>query len=350
MNTRNYYDLLGVSRSATTQEITKAYRRLALENHPDRHGNADIMKEINEIRDVLLDPEKRAIFDEELDATGESADTDTVSGYLATKSQSFSVHYRHQHAQYLEEYEARSIAAISIATQYLQEKHGSQRPRAFPPSSLTITLSVVGVVQYLLMFLDSPDRNTAQVWIHQLQQARGTAEEAKFYALAIDIFSEEKLTLNLMDRLTTYAKQAPEESFPFLLSLFQTAAYRRAATAAFLAINNSANDFQQHFRQFDGEEKTKIKVEVLRQRFIDEGPTTEQGRFLKQKLMVTRLLYRYETDINTMEGTLREKAFQALNWVPSIGGYLGKKALLSLVLRAAHLFQPQCSLKLSHFC
>ena len=63
----------------------------------------------------VIRPEKRAIFDEELDATGESADTDTVSGYLATKSQSFSVHYRHQHAQYLEEYEARSIAAISIA-------------------------------------------------------------------------------------------------------------------------------------------------------------------------------------------------------------------------------------------
>ena len=120
------------------------------------------------------------------------------------------------------------------------------------------------------MFLDSPDRNTAQVWIHQLQQARGTAEEAKFYALAIDIFPK-KINTKLNGSINDVCKTSTRGKLSFL-SLFLDSSLSKSSDRRFLAINNSANDFQQHFRQFDGEEN-KIKVEVLRQRFIDEGPT-----------------------------------------------------------------------------
>ena len=68
MSKRDYYDVLGVSRNASTDEIKKAYRKLALKYHPDKNpGNSEAeakFKEASEAAEVLLSNEKRGNYDQ----------------------------------------------------------------------------------------------------------------------------------------------------------------------------------------------------------------------------------------------------------------------------------------------
>lgn len=64
MAKRDYYEVLGISKSASADEIKKAFRKLAIEYHPDRGGDETKFKEINEAYEVLKDPDKRKRYDQ----------------------------------------------------------------------------------------------------------------------------------------------------------------------------------------------------------------------------------------------------------------------------------------------
>src|SRR6059058_3776414 len=66
-NKRDYYEVLGVQRTATSEEVKRAYRKLAVQFHPDKNPedpNAEEkVKELGEAYDVLMDGDKRAAYD-----------------------------------------------------------------------------------------------------------------------------------------------------------------------------------------------------------------------------------------------------------------------------------------------
>ena len=68
MAKRDYYEILGLSRGASEQDIKAAFRRLAKDCHPDRHPTDKSaehkFKELNEAYDVLKDDQKRAAYDQ----------------------------------------------------------------------------------------------------------------------------------------------------------------------------------------------------------------------------------------------------------------------------------------------
>ena len=70
MAKRDYYDILGVPRNATEEDIKKAYRKLAMKHHPDRNQgdkakvSEEKFKEAKEAYEMLTDAQKRAAYDQ----------------------------------------------------------------------------------------------------------------------------------------------------------------------------------------------------------------------------------------------------------------------------------------------
>ena len=64
---KDYYSILNVSKTATSDEIKKAYRKLALKYHPDKNKGSkaaeEKFKEVAEAYEALIDPQKRDIYD-----------------------------------------------------------------------------------------------------------------------------------------------------------------------------------------------------------------------------------------------------------------------------------------------
>lgn len=58
-----YYELLGVDKNATFDQIKKAYRKKAIKEHPDKGGDPEKFKEITHAYEVLSDKDKREVYD-----------------------------------------------------------------------------------------------------------------------------------------------------------------------------------------------------------------------------------------------------------------------------------------------
>ena len=61
---KDYYDILGISKSASADEVKRAYRKKAHQHHPDKGGESEKFKEINEAYQIIGDEKKRSTYDQ----------------------------------------------------------------------------------------------------------------------------------------------------------------------------------------------------------------------------------------------------------------------------------------------
>lgn len=85
--TPNHYDVLGVARDATPEEIKAAFRKKSSEHHPDKGGDAAAMQAVNRAYEVLSDPARRSQYDESGDDEQRNLEAD-AQGLLASLFQS----------------------------------------------------------------------------------------------------------------------------------------------------------------------------------------------------------------------------------------------------------------------
>ena len=95
-STPDYYKTLGVPRTATADEIKKAFRKLARKHHPDAGGDEAKFKELNEAYEVLSDEKKRALYDQygtanPRDGAAAKASTSRISSVAAGPAASAAV-------------------------------------------------------------------------------------------------------------------------------------------------------------------------------------------------------------------------------------------------------------------
>jgi len=78
-----HYNTLGVSKNASTEEIDKAFRKLALKHHPNRGGDAEEFKKLSDAHDTLEDSELRSAYNATL---AEAAEAEAAGGAEAEET------------------------------------------------------------------------------------------------------------------------------------------------------------------------------------------------------------------------------------------------------------------------
>ena len=73
----DYYDILGVNRDASDKDLKSAYKKLSMQHHPDRGGNEEQFKKVNEAYSTLKDPQKRGMYDHQQNGGGQAFNFNT---------------------------------------------------------------------------------------------------------------------------------------------------------------------------------------------------------------------------------------------------------------------------------
>ena len=266
---KDLYAILGLSKESTEEEIKKAYRKQVLSAHPDKGGDLERMKELNDAYDKLADPEERKQFDEEWeifhDIDDETSDF-SLSGHLTSSAVPFSEQFKQQHSGLIRVFTKKPLDLGSTiplfkpfhSDIYKDKESGLKnasdgdifsllKEKAKQPSGSstfaeeTRSLTPIIAVELFIRFLRGDyygealkkKRTYLSTEIKKVKFVSPYVSVNSLYDGILDIFSMTESSVIQADKLlfsikkiVEYAKQTVHESIPFLAILFQNKYFR----------------------------------------------------------------------------------------------------------------------------
>ena len=385
---QDLYSVLGLPQGSSEQDIKKAYRERALNAHPDRGGDPERMKQLNEAYATLSDPDKRKEFDGAWRIFSESAESQEVdspvAGALGGSTEHLSDTFRKQHAESMLKYTEQPLQMGSVSA-YFQAFHSdlyfSQRqkregvyhddifswlrrdhirfPFYHPPFPFQVTPEVaVLLLRDFLRGNNKGDRlnstlDLLSAEIEKLKKEAPYSSEISLYEGIQGIFlrleepDAAPSLLSCMKAITDYAKQTASFTMPFFAPLFQDKRFRHLFSQALHQywMTDEVTLGATRLDAFDGEEATKMILNGLRLRLARSHLTEEPSGSLKKTIQYLRLLHQFETDLFESDEVghdavfYREKAYHIIDWAPALAGMASPPIVVNNFLRAGLYFQ-----------
>lgn len=378
---KDLYEVLGVTKEATPNEIKNAYRKLSLQAHPDRGGSTERMQHLNAAYEVLSDPTKRRHFDASLDAARE-ADVDEESavdivGHLRQgKTIPYSFSFKAAHTEFFKQCQHTplpprekekkpfnsthySFSGMSYAhifdLLHAKRDYSQLEAATVPKGALTIQLAVKIVMDFLSGHYYGPALTKLIDYLSQQVPKKGQQVSIDaFYqgifeiiALAEKPVKEHQSLVSAMQKLSDFAKRAPDGLLPILIPLFYDSLFRNLFAYA-LTLSWDPEDGKLEpglFQQFDGYEETKNLLLVLKERLSSSSEIkelTELIRYVKLLFLFEKDKHRRETDEKEADA-YRESAFHCLDWIPALLEKCNREVLANIFLQVGFQLQRAAS-------
>ncbi|MGL9778987.1 MAG: J domain-containing protein [Wolbachia sp.] len=373
----NLYQILGVSKDASTHAIKKAYRDKALSEHPDKGGDAQRMALLTEAYQTLSDPIERKRFDQEWEVFNASYDTEislTPSGWLPTAGIAFSKSFRQQHAQFVKQCRQKPLDQ-NQSSSYLKAFHsdlyscnGNVADNLFSfikaKSNLETKLDIglltpEKAVEYFINFLQGDYsgnnlQDLSKAFNQKIEQLETLGQQAGYefqlycgiHEILLVAAKEKTPTAKILfslHKITEYAKHNSDQSMSFMAPLLQSKYFRSLFSQAlhYYWLSEESVLDESYVKAFNGQAATESLIERLKSKLSESRSASKSNDQVAKLLRHVRLLFKLEqelsksADITTTNPAVfyREKAFHLLDWLPSLMGFADHAITVNTLLQ-----------------
>lgn len=383
---KNFYQILGINQNASIAVIKKAYRNLALSEHPDKGGDAEKMSFLTQAYQTLSDPIKRREFDKEWEIYNICEEEDfsiLLSGYLPTAGVAFSAIYRKEHAELVDQFKKKPLNQGSPSNYFKsfhsnlyssEEKAGVYYHDVFsfiknehcPEIQLNIKfLTPEKAIELFLKFLQGDYRGntlnelsaafTRKIKDMEINPSYYSQELVLFngiheiLTIAINGDSPDHTLLDALKKITDYAALTAEQSMVYFALLFQSKYFRNLFSQG-LHLHWQSDEIAldaDRLEMFDGQLAAKKLIERLKKKLSENSEAGQSNKQVAKLLQYVRLLSKLEKDLHkdpyvSYQGRAtfyRNKAFHLLDWMPALIGISEQIIIVNTLMQVAIHFQ-----------
>lgn len=357
---RNFYEDLGVTATASVEEIKRAYRKKALQHHPDKSpgGSDEVFKRLNSAYSVLSDPTKRSQFDQLLDVFSQSAGDDVRDFHTETSagdyeqitgdSIAFSEKFKQEHASLCHHFSQKPLATASVKKFFKKPSSPKKTSMSVELKNKTLTLAdMAGILRSFLEQQYSPTQITQVKELVQSQAKQIKSHELNFLLIIQRFLTSEQSTwLALFKDITTFACSLNPLPNP-LIDLFESEMYRYHVTIA--VINNWVEKDDtltvDVLQACDGNTAVKDSLKRLNEQFLELSEDSKNYLPLKRTIRAYSILLRFEKDFfpslsgDLTADELRQLGFRVLDWLPAFLRLLPSEVIINMFTYAANCLQ-----------